>query len=183
MKLLWFLPSCLLFLGLSIVQAQDFCLQDKNILGKFNQWEFQSDALLSAIFSRYSQNLNFAPAIHFTSDTTPSATTNSSNIIKISSGLMYKIDKREELAFVIAHEVSHLILGHTQGNKPSGLQEFTDREIQADQLALQLLKEAKIDISGGLTILSKFENKSNNLQRIALYPTLQARISQLSYLK
>ncbi len=170
-------------MGLSIVQAQESCVHDKNILAKLNQWEFQSESLLSEIFKDNSENFKLTPAIQFTSDTTPSATTNSSNIIKISSGLMYKIDKREELAFVIAHEVSHLLLGHTHGDKPSGLREFTEREILADQLALKLLKEAKIDISGGLTILSKFGEKSDNLNRLALYPTLEARISQLSYHK
>lgn len=183
MKLLWFLPSCLLFLGLSTVQAQESCIQNKNLLGQFNQWEFQSESLLSEIFKKQNETLKITPAIQFTSDSIPSATTNSSHIIKISSGLMYKIDKREELAFVIAHEASHLLLGHTHGDKPSGLREFTEREILADQLALKLLKEAKIDISGGITILSKFGRKGDDFNQLALYPTLEARISQLSYLK
>jgi|GEM_PF-5786203 len=66
--------------------------------------------------------------------------------IVISGRLLQSLDASSELAFVLAHELSHLALGHSRGGK-------LEDEIHADRLALSLLRRSGFDPCAGVTAL------------------------------
>ena len=100
--------------------------------------------------------------------------------IVLSSGLLSLIDSRQELAFVLAHELAHGVL-HSDRRRAlrgaaGGRQGDSGEEILADQLALELLLESHHSTAGALSILERLRTANRHLegpltQRIA---TLQA---------
>lgn len=82
--------------------------------------------------------------------------------IFVTRGLITRTQTEAELAAIVAHEMSHQLLGHPrQAIEESGLSkdrpEFsfsTEQEIQADLLGLQLLKVARYDLRYSVQALS-----------------------------
>ena len=62
--------------------------------------------------------------------------------IRITTGMLQFLRNDDELAFVLAHEVSHVLLGHT-----GAFDEPTPRsaEAEADRLGIQLVSKAGFD--------------------------------------
>jgi Zn-dependent protease with chaperone function len=96
-------------------------------------------------------------------DTTPNAFSVGSGMIFVTEGLLSRLGSEAELAAVIAHEMSHQLLGHTreaindQGGEQKDNPAFfysLDREIEADRLSLKLLKISRYDLRHAASALS-----------------------------
>lgn len=87
------------------------------------------------------------------------STAGRSGVIEISGSDLKAITTIDEAAFIVAHELSHLLLAHdeaivaiVQGLVVNGL-DFRTMELEADHLALSLLANAGFDFSQGANAL------------------------------
>ncbi len=96
-------------------------------------------------------------------DSKPNAFSVGSGMIFVTEGLFARLQTEAELAAVIAHEMSHQLLGHTreaisaQGTVQSDTPAVSyslARELDADSLSLKLLKVARYDVRYAATALS-----------------------------
>ena len=90
-----------------------------------------------------------------------------SGIIFVTEGLLARLDNESQLAAVIAHEMSHQLLGHTRdaieaqahshSSSPASSPAVSyslDRELDADSLSLKILKVARYDLRSSEALLS-----------------------------
>lgn len=79
--------------------------------------------------------------------------------IVVSSGLILRMSTREELSFVIGHELSHYLLGHFNVARPDELKEIAlqslIKEYEADSLGVALMTAAKQPAKAAATALEK----------------------------
>ncbi|MBN8547832.1 MAG: M48 family metalloprotease [Deltaproteobacteria bacterium] len=132
------------------------------------------------------------PAIMITGDASPNAYVTQVNEIVLSRGLLGMLSSNSELAFVVAHELGHIMLGH---NSPQNGRDarfaFTgnaghvenqiQREIEADRFALKLLNSSGFDIQSSVSLLARL-SQSGKEHGAALgesYPSLGARLAAL----
>ena len=73
--------------------------------------------------------------------TTPEASTNGRRI-RITTGMLRLFAHEDELAFVLAHEVSHLLLGHAGAFGDASPRPV---EVEADRLGIQIVSQARYD--------------------------------------
>ena len=59
--------------------------------------------------------------------------------ILLSRGLILSMEREEQLAFVIAHEVGHQILAHIEQGRPVRVTDIQAQELAADKFAAQLM--------------------------------------------
>jgi predicted Zn-dependent protease len=126
------------------------------------------------------------------------------------TGLIDELDKEEELAFVIAHEIAHNELKHcikkvqyaaisSEINPILGnlvqlaysiyhLPFSKDEELEADKLAVELMKKAGYDKNGAISFFRKLqqkekqykkENKSDENDFISTHPQTEERIKKI----
>ena len=81
--------------------------------------------------------------IRVVNDDLPHASTNGERI-KISTGMLDYFASDDELAFVLAHEVSHLLLGHSGAFQGSAAKA---RELEADLLGIHIVARAGFDVA------------------------------------
>lgn len=90
-----------------------------------------------------------------------------SGIIFLTEGLLRKLSTEAELAAVVAHEMSHQLLGHTRQAIAEGAEHGTpedaesptiayslDHELDADTLSLKLLRVARYDVRHATSALA-----------------------------
>ena len=122
--------------------------------------------------------------VHFAQSNLPNAFVNKKHLVTISSGLLESIDTSEELTFVIAHELSHIILGHTKQPLDSNLDSLISQEISADKLAVQLMRMSKNPKSSGADLLKRLGNTPlpyNQAKKlIDTHPSIKARLEMLA---
>ena len=96
--------------------------------------------------------------------------------ILINTGLYWKLELTEdEIAFVVAHEMAHALLEHSRekisaslflGSLPTylshGISQKWLHEIEADHLALELMRKAGIDANAASTFFEKFANETEH---------------------
>ena len=105
----------------------------------------------------------------------------------MSSGLLELVTERSELAFVLAHEIGHLVLHsptsveQMSGGTAKPIGEMIDHELEADLFALTLLEEASLDPKAAVRFLNKVScfGSENGLSMGDLYPTLRYRVAAL----
>ena len=77
--------------------------------------------------------------------------------VMVTTAMISLARNNEELAFVIAHEMAHNILGHSRSSSASifglGLGRARQREVAADQLAVRLMSNGGYNGVGGITFL------------------------------
>ena len=109
--------------------------------------------------------------------------------ITISSGMMELADSEGELAFIVAHELAHLILGHdSEASKHHSehvqdpLKVFTERELEADLVALVLLEDHDYRPESSLELLRKLNQfgEDEGLPLRELYPSISVRLARLT---
>jgi len=77
--------------------------------------------------------------------------------VVVSEGLSQTLLNSSEAAFVVAHEVSHILLGH--GNESKTREAEVSAELAADELALDLLKMAGHGLEGGRELLGRLDSQ------------------------
>jgi len=90
----------------------------------------------------------------------PSAFVVGGSTIVLTEGILDLIHSPNEFAFVLAHELSHVMLGHTSSKEAlmGSSMPYSDqlhREIDADMNAIALLKEAGYDPSYSVGLLER----------------------------
>lgn len=107
--------------------------------------------------------------------------------IVISEGLSSFVQTQSEMAFVLAHELGHLVL-HGNSVKSSILGKETqnksalEMELEADQFALQVLKQSGFDMRAPSAFLTRMAQKEGHAHVPfgKIYPSLGIRKNALS---
>jgi len=126
--------------------------------------------------------LGFNPVIILTADSFPNAFIDRQSRILISQSLLRQTQEFSEIAFVIAHELAHILISRevqeSTGKHPDSCADNFGQEIYVDSRALELLGAAGLDLRGGREILSRMIRfgSQNNLQLDKTFPSLKARL-------
>jgi Zn-dependent protease with chaperone function len=100
--------------------------------------------------------------------------------IHVTDALLTLADNSDELAFVIAHELSHVALGDTLN--PAGLlNSHLISEKLADAAAIKLMADVHLNAAAGSHVLAKIDAfwTKRGIDTEKLYPTLRKRIDTL----
>ena len=97
------------------------------------------------------------------------ALTNSSEVnawsdgdhVMLTTAMMRLAQSDDEIAFVIAHEMAHNILGHSRSGSSGifGIGQARQSELAADRLAVQLMSSAGYQPGGGVTFLERVQRR------------------------
>jgi len=82
--------------------------------------------------------------------------------VVITTGMAALADSQDEIAFVIAHEMAHNILGHSTEKARGifgGIAQTKQEEMEADSFAVTLMHEAGYDPEGGISFLHKVSRR------------------------
>lgn len=118
--------------------------------------------------------LGFLPHVVLSSSTAPIAFALGERTIIINSGLMQYLATEDEVAFLLAHELSHLLLNHTNGKRyfaASNKRTENDHamEVQADLLAQKLILAAKFNPHAPVELLNRIiDAKSHSLAPLSM---------------
>ncbi|MCB0340163.1 MAG: M48 family metalloprotease, partial [Bdellovibrionales bacterium] len=144
-------------------QTNPNSFEDSLIPDGFEQarWEqFSKNILHSLVGDDSYAYLGLNPRFEFPASSKPSAYALAPNRVVLSEGLIKEFKNRSEVAFVIAHELGHIVLKHTgsQHNliEPSGAwSEMVKREIEADAFAVRLLENSSFDPHKSIDLLGR----------------------------
>ena len=104
----------------------------------------------------------FTPQLSLIQSASPNAFAVSPNQILITTRLLDITDKDEDLSFVIAHEISHLMLQHHPYQRsallPQAALAAIDHELTADRLAISLLTGAGVPTNGVANFLKSLQS-------------------------
>jgi len=108
-------------------------------------------------------SLGFHPSIKMIEDPIPNAFATSNHFLIISSGLFDLTTSLDELAYVVAHELGHMVL-HLDKDSASGIGRSSPNnrlktEMEADGYALQLLQQKGFETGAALSLLAKLTHK------------------------
>ena len=129
--------------------------------------------------------LGFKPQFELYQNSTPNAFVVPPFRVVLTTALLENIDSREEFAFVVAHELSHLLLKHHTGPALLGSQlpagRLIEREIEADTLAARLMRQAGYETASAYKLLERLEMHvlAHGLSTENLYPSLAQRLTAL----
>ncbi|RIL06107.1 MAG: hypothetical protein DCC75_11100, partial [Proteobacteria bacterium] len=119
----------------------------------------------------------------------PNAFALGAQTIALSTGLFNLVNTRDELAFVLAHELGHIALGHSiespaNLSPESQIEQHLKDEIQADRFAVQLMKNAGIAPDSALDLLARLSHGGNKNAKVRtnIYYTLSPRLNALKSL-
>lgn len=150
----------------------------------YSAWVKTSGKMIQEFFdSNACSTKNNTPEIKLINSSFPNAFVSTDLSLTISSGLLDRIDSSEELAFILAHEASHIILGHHLMATPTGIQEHIRREIEADAVASSILKTKKYNPQIGITVLKKLTTPRSRYATTVTreyLPSIEPRIASLS---
>lgn len=153
-----------------------------------NSWIGFGERLIGTLSaSQIDPFLTEIPKITVVESTIPNAIITSNMELRLSTGLLKLVRSDAEYAFVLAHELAHLILGHVERRdvvtpeEPQDMAFYIEREVAADRLAQKILKRANFDAAAALSILTRVGTlKDERGDPLALsYPSLAARLSEL----
>lgn len=111
--------------------------------------------------------------IRITTDAHPEAYIAHDGIVSLSKGILDSLQGDDELAFVIAHEISHKKLKENHCDLPASLfvtsscPKWLEEEIRTDMHAIQLMIQAGFDPHASLSVLARYcpEGLSTSAQR------------------
>lgn len=107
----------------------------------------------------------FSPRISVVPNFAPTAFAEPAGNLIVSSGLLPFLRSPSEFAFVLAHELGHILLGHTgdsehKNSLPSlvgagSFSELLEHELEADRFALKLLKQGNFHVADASALLAR----------------------------
>jgi hypothetical protein len=131
----------------------------------------------------------FRPRIHITNQASPNAFAVRPDSIVVSSALLHIIDSTSEFAFVIAHELGHLVLDrkdsiHSFAPLEATAHDPVAHEVAADTYAIELLQSAGFDPSAGRALLTKIGGATvrAGVSMATVFPSIPARLSAMASL-
>lgn len=146
-------------------------------------WQFAGRSLVHDLVGDDAKAfLGVAPILDILPVEKPSAFVVGGSTIVLTEGIIDLIESSDEFAFILAHELSHVMLGHTapkealMGNSLP-LSDQLEREIHADLNAVTLLKEAGYDPTCAVGLLEKVSEALKG--PFDNYPSLDPRIRSL----
>jgi predicted Zn-dependent protease len=98
------------------------------------------------------------------------------NRIRITSGMLDVVQHEDELAFIVAHELAHVDLGHG----PSFLSGQRMKEWDADMRAVELLVAAGYDADAGVRLLNRIATAFGQRLHGISHPSYKARAERLA---
>lgn len=192
------------FVVLSLVvsnaaQANPWCIDQKDFKAFLNsptesqttsrvasprQWsDLAKEIIIDLVGKDTQQTLGQYPSVQIESIKFPNAHANKDNLVTITSGLLERVESTDEFAFVIAHEIGHLLLGHTKLSVPTSMNEYIEREKQADLMAVKLLQSSNFTVASGerlLDRLGKIRIGTDSTTSIdSTHPAIEARLTYL----
>ena len=110
--------------------------------------------------------LGFSPHLTIVAAPSPAAFAQAPNKVILSSGLLDLIETSSEYAFVLAHELGHIVLGHSAAMARHGqgtlslVQNSKQRsaltyEIEADRFAINLLGRSRFQAADAVALLAR----------------------------
>ena len=122
------------------------------------------------------------PTFHFIESPRWHASISKNGSLYLTSGILAQVRSDSEFAFIIAHELAHVLLRHhhqrsPEGKSPYSLNQELQSELEADRLAFRLLAEADFNPQAGLAFLSRLNSGEESLGRI--YPSLGVRLAAM----
>ncbi len=152
---------------LAFVGAQN-CAAENQPAAMADQWQKLGNEIIHRMVGDDCRAFfGFSPKIAVKTGNFPSAFAEAPSEIILSSALLPHLRSSSEFAFVLAHELAHISLGHTTPLRSNedvvrslvGAASSADRllvnEIEADALALKLLKQGGFDPIHALRLLTR----------------------------
>lgn len=136
----------------------------------------------------------FTPQVVVASSLLPNAYARRPGTIVLTQGLLEVISSEDEFAFVLAHELGHLVLGHERrrplefataagrvgSQLPSRWNEHLTQELDADAFAADLLGEAGYEKRAGVTMIERLANGLGEMTfGSRIFPSLGQRVQRL----
>ena len=110
--------------------------------------------------------LGFQPELTISNNKIPNAYAKGANSIVLSRGLLDQIQSPDELGFVLAHELGHLVLHHNT-TSPAALiptlnmpRTLIEREIAADHFATTIMRDVGFNTRAGADLLIRLRDLS-----------------------
>jgi len=105
-------------------------------------------------------SFGYVPKVKVIKSPAPNAFSLADGTILISSAMLNLVANQSELSFVIAHEISHKLLGHLRSEQAflgTGASEkvLEQNELAADRLALKLFNAAKYELNAPGNVLRR----------------------------
>jgi len=106
----------------------------------------------------------------------------------IEAGLLELLRNDDELAFIIAHEISHIVLKHVGPGTEKNLSDKNIRssiEKEADEMSIRLMIRAGYDPTGAFTALREFDyaNRGPISRLLGLHGTYMPTEQRIEFLK
>ena len=134
--------------------------------------------LVSKLVTNYSNQIS----IDLVKDKYPFARSFPAGLVLVSSSLAISSESESELAFVIAHELGHVLLGHhSEASERINLDELKNRELAADAFGAKALIRAGYAINGAYSSIQRLTNSWGfyTEQGNSGYPTNIERLTNL----
>lgn len=184
------LPSLVVTFRSSDSEAQSFLLCERSKSdsqlenGAHPQWVYDSQGILHAFAGDdLKAYFGFHPRIEVIDRKLPNAFALTPGHIVVSAGLLELTSSSSEFAFVLAHELGHLLLQrgedvHTFANLQPEVDHRLAAEFAADAYAMRLLKNRGFDSTAGVAVLRRIADtaQSAGASSTALFPSIEARI-------
>jgi len=174
--------SSLLFASVVVAEEQS----TKNFLGTDSDlyekmWREQGHQGVNKIAGdQPSAFLGFSPSLSVSNSRFPNAYIRPNGKIVLTVGMLALVESQSELAFIIAHEIGHLLLEHHQGKGEQQNDKNSEAlELEADLFALKALTSAGLETSAGIDLLLRIAAFGEKQSLGTLYPTLFKRAELL----
>lgn len=120
---------------------------------------------IDGVITRIEAVTGLFPRVVLSDDSSMSAFVLPDGTIVLSAGLVSSAMTDDEVAFIIAHEASHIIAGD-QSPALAGADTPLEREMEADASAVYIMKRAGFDPAASVEILSRLSEKDDIKSRI-----------------
>lgn len=103
--------------------------------------------------------------------------------VYVTNGLITFVNNDDQLAAVLAHEISHIILGHHLARQKNSSSQFNQKqELEADEYSIKLLANAGFNTTEVIKLLQRLDifQANQSFTNRQDYPSNKARINALS---